>query len=462
MRLQKLHPESSSSSSITVSKPPPTMFYETLYVHDAKAAALQPTLPYRAAAPAKSASRGNNNNNTVLRVPKPQAQRPKPFDPDDLTRRLHVVLAEQKAHAERKKRARAALDAERQANAAAVARNASVLHPGQRGIPMGPTVPSTQIQKNEATASRSRIPSAPRDANQDVPKTERLHRAGLRNSTSSSSNRNSEDTPPSNYRHIPQVAASQFARTTTTETVTEKHLVHRLSRQAIKFHTQSPNAPAGRVPDLAPAEQTKALRRAQSMRERQFDRNQFQQPHILATTAEVDERVATTAPHTFQEYLHSKSLDAFDEPSKEMRRRSMGAILGMMISREAETAELSQTSSENHSAPNHSDLVAANPDEHRVDWTQSDEAAILQQRKQQQQQQSHSHLPQQSQKSATGPNVLRKSESKWALRTKLGGFSKKSDKLSSPTEEKDAGSLVERPRSPTKAGGLFKDLTNDF
>ncbi|KAL7812495.1 hypothetical protein V8C26DRAFT_406818, partial [Trichoderma gracile] len=363
------------------------MFYETLYVHDAKAAALQPTLPYRAP-PAKSASRSNNNTNNILRVPKPQAQRPKPLDADDLTRRLHVVLAEQKAHAERKKRARAALDAERQANAAAVARNASALHPGQRGIPMGPTVPSTQIQKKEATASKSLIPSAPcRDASQHVPQTERLHRAGLRNSTSSSSNRNSEDTPPSNYRHIPQVAASQFARTTTTETVTEKHLVHKLSRQAIKFHLQGANGAAGRAPDFAPAEQTKALRRAQSMRERQFERNQFQQPHILTTTTEVDERPATTAPHTFQEYLHSRCPDALDEPSKEMRRRSMGAILGMMISRDAETAELSHTSSENYSAANHSDIVPANPDEHRVDWTQSDEAAILQQRKQQQQQQ---------------------------------------------------------------------------
>ncbi|EGR47915.1 uncharacterized protein TRIREDRAFT_108157 [Trichoderma reesei QM6a] len=436
------------------------MFYETLYVHDAKAAALQP-IPYRAA-PAKSASRSNNNNNNnnILRIPKPQAQRPKPFDPDDLTRRLHVVLAEQKAHAERKKRARAALDAERQANAAAVARNASALHPGQRGIPMGPTAPSTQIQKKEATASKSLIPTAPRDAGQDAPKTktERLHRAGLRNSTSSSSNRNSEDTPPSNYRHIPQVAASQFARTTTTETVTEKHLVHKLSRQAIKSHVQGPNAAAGRASDFVPAEQTKALRRAQSMRERQYERNQFQQPHILAATAEVDERPATTAPHNFKEYLHHKSLDALDEPSKEMRRRSMGAILGMMISRDAETAELSHTSSENYSAANHSDTGPANPDEHRVDWTQSDEAAILRQQKQQQQQQQqqlHSQQPQQSQKSAAGPNVLRKSESKWALRTKLGGFTKKADKLSSPTEEKDAESLAERPKSPTKSGGLF-------
>ena len=122
---------------------------------------------------------------------------------------------------------------------------------------------------------------------------------------------------------------------------------------------------------------------------------------------------------------------------------------------DAETAELSHTSSENQSAPSHSDILPANPDEHRVDWTQSDEAAILQQKQQQQQQQeSHPQLPQQSQKSTSGPNVLRKAESKWALRTRLGSFSKKGDKLPSPTEEKDVGS-PERPKSPTKAGGLF-------
>ncbi|KAL6861050.1 hypothetical protein J3F83DRAFT_230541 [Trichoderma novae-zelandiae] len=448
MRLQKLHPESSCiigapSITLTAHQKAPAMFYETLYVHDAKAAARQP-LPYRAA-PAKSASRSN-----ILQVPKPQPQRPKPLDAEDLTRRLHVVLAEQRAHGERKKRARAALEAERQENAAAAARNPSALHPGQRGIAMGPTVASTQIQKKEATASKSHVRNAPRDSNQDVSRTERLHRAGMRNSTSSSSNRNSEDTPPSTYRHVPQVAASQFARTTTTETVTEKHLVHKLSRQAIKFHMQGPNAAAGRAADLAPAEQTKALRRAQSMRERQYERNQFQHTHSLATTTEVDERPATTAPHTFQEYLQSKCPDALDEPSREIRRRSMGAVLGMMIPRDTETAELSHTSSENHSAANHSDTLPVNPDEHRVDWTQSDEAAVLPpQQKQQQQQQ------QQSQKSAAGPNVLRKAESKWALRTRLGSFSKKGDKLSSPTEEQDAESLAERPKSPIKAGGLF-------
>lgn len=185
------------------------MFYETLYAHDAKMAAHQP-MPHRVAA--KSSSRNNHAS-------KPQSQRLKALDADDLTRRLYVVLAEQKAQAERKKRARAAVEAERQANAAAVARNANVLHPGQHGIPLGPTVASTQIQKREATAAKSHVRNAPRDSNEYPPKAEKLQKAGMKNSTSSSSNRNSEDAPPpSNYRHVPQVAASQFARTTTTET----------------------------------------------------------------------------------------------------------------------------------------------------------------------------------------------------------------------------------------------------
>ncbi|KAL7906767.1 hypothetical protein GGI35DRAFT_482158 [Trichoderma velutinum] len=417
------------------------MFYETLYVHDAKMAAHQP-MPHRAAA--KTSSRNN--------ALKPQSQRLKALDADDLTRRLYVVLAEQKAQAERKKRARAAVEAERQANAAVV-RNANALHPGQHGIPLGPTVASTQIQKREATAAKSHARNAPRDSNEYPPKAEKLHKAGMKNSTSSSSNRNSEDAPPSNYRHVPQVAASQFARTTTTETVTEKHLVHKLSRQAVKFHMQGPNAMV--ATDLTPSEQNKALRRVQSMRERQYERNQFQNTHSLTTTTEVDERSASTAPHTFQEYLKSKSLDPLDETNKETRRRSMGAILGMMVPADAETSARSMSSLDNQS-----DTVPVNPDEHRVDWTQSDEAAnLLQQRQQQQQQQQQQQAQQphqqQPQKSAAGHGVLRKADSKWALRTKLGSFSKKGDKLSSPTEEKDGEPFTETPKSPTKTGGLF-------
>ncbi|KAL7933488.1 hypothetical protein V8C35DRAFT_56517 [Trichoderma chlorosporum] len=416
------------------------MFYESLYVHDAKMAAHQP-MPHRAATKATA-------RNFVL---KPPSQRPKPLDADDLTRRLYVVLAEQKASAERKKRARAAVEAERQANAAAVARNANALHPGQHGIPLGPTVASTQIQKKEATAAtaaKSHVKVGPRDSNEHPHKAEKLHKAGMKNSTSSSSNRNSEDTPPSNYRHIPQVAASQFARTTTTETVTEKHLVHKLSRQAVKFHMQGPNAMVSS--DLAPSEQNKALRRVQSMRERQYERNQFQHTHTLTTTTEVDEKLAAAAPHTFQEYLRSRSPDPLDVANKEMRRRSVGAILGMMAPPDAESAERSMSSFENQS-----DTLPANPDEHRVDWTQSDEAVTLLQQRQQQQQ-SHQQ-PQQPppQKSTAGQNVLRKAESKWALRTRLGSFSKKGDKLSSPTEDKDTEPLTETPKSPTKTGGLF-------
>lgn len=455
MRLQQLHIHTSSSNTGATAqtsrqKPPHAsapsfaMFYETLYAHDAKMAAHQP-MPHRAAA--KASSRNNHAS-------KPQSQRLKALDADDLTRRLYVVLAEQKAQAERKKRARAAVEAERQANAAAVARNANVLHPGQHGIPLGPTVASTQIHKREATAAKSHVRNAaPRDSNEYPTKAEKLHKAGMKNSTSSSSNRNSEDAPPpSNYRHVPQVAASQFARTTTTETVTEKHLVHKLSRQAVKFHMQGPNAMV--ATDLPPSEQSKALRRVQSMRERQYERNQFQHTHSLAATAEIDERPASTAPHTFQEYLKSKSLDTQDETNKETRRRSMGALIGMMMPADAETAERSMSSLDNQS-----DTVPVNPDEHRVDWTQSDEAAILLQQRQQQPPPPSQPQPQpqqQTQKSAVGHGVLRKAESKWALRTKLGSFSKKGDKLSSPTEEKDTEPLAETPKSPTtKTGGLF-------
>lgn len=418
------------------------MFYETHYVHDVKMAAHQP-MPYRG--PVKGSSRNQASK---------QSRQSKALDPEDLTRRLQVVLAEQKAIAERKKRARAAVEAERQANAAAAARNASVLHPGQHGIPLGPTAPSTFIQKKQVTASKSHGKLMSRDSSEHAPKAEKLQKVGRKDSTSSSSNRNSEDAAPSNYRHVPQYAASQFARTTTTETVTEKHLLHKLSRQAMKFHMQGPNAMASMAAsDLTPSEQNKALRRVQSMRERQYERNQFQHNHTLATTAEIDEKPASSAlAHTFQEYCKSK-----DEPDKVLRRRSVGAILGMMISADPEPVRASLSSAENQSVANHSDVLPVNADEHRVDWTQSDEAATLQQQQQQKQQpQQQPQQPQQPIKATTSQNALRKSESRWALRTKLGNLGKKSDKLSSPTEEKDEESPVESPKSPlAKAGGLF-------
>lgn len=418
------------------------MFYETHYVHDVKVAAHQP-MPYRG--PVKGSSRNQAAK---------QSRQSKALDPEDLTRRLQVVLAEQKAVAERKKRARAAVEAERQANAAAAARNASVLHPGQHGIPLGPTAPSTFIQKKQITASKSHGKLISRDSSEHAPKAEKLQKVGRKNSTSSSSNRNSEDAAPSNYRHVPQFAASQFARTTTVETVTEKHLLHKLSKQAMKFHMEGPNAMASMAAsDLTPSEQNKALRRVQSMRERQYERNQFQHNHTLATTAEIDEKPASSAiAHTFQEHRKSK-----DEPDKVLRRRSVGAILGMMISADPEPARASLSSAETQSVANHSDVLPANAEEHRVDWTQSDEAAILQQQQQHKQQpQQQLQQPQQPIKANASQNALRRSESRWALRTKLGNLGKKSDKLSSPTEEKDEESAVESPKSPlAKAGGIF-------
>lgn len=412
------------------------MFYETHYVHEAKMAAHQ-SMPYRG--PGKGSSRAQASK---------QPRQSKAFDPEDLTRRLQIVLAEQKAVAEKKKRARAAVEAERQANAAAAARNASGLHPGQDGIPLGPTAPSTSIQKKQVTASKSHGKLTSRESGEQAPtKAGKLQKIGSKNSTSSSSNNgNSEDAAPSSYRHVPQFAASQFARTTTAETVTEKHLLHKLSRQAMKFHMQGPNAMASMAAsDLAPSEQNKALRRVQSMREREYERNRFQHSHTLATTAEIDEKPASPATaHAFQEYRKSK-----EDPSKVLRRRSVGAILGMMISSDLDPARASLSSAENQSDAGHSDVVPINAEEHRVDWTQSDQVAMLPQRQKQQ--------PQQPVQATTSQNTLRKSESRWALRTKLGHFGKKSDKLSSPTEERDEESpTAESPKSPlAKAGGLF-------
>ncbi|KAK5998011.1 hypothetical protein PT974_00380 [Cladobotryum mycophilum] len=337
-----------------------------------------------------------------LKKPKPSSSHPRPFDPEELTRRLYVVQAEQKAFAERKRRARAAVEAERESRQAAHARaQRAQQHHLPRGRPPEP-----------AEKPRREPPSKPSPGA-------------------------SEDESPTSYRHVPQVAASQFARTTTVESPTDKHLVHKLSRQALKFHMESPNTMAATSAGTSPFEQTKALKRAQSFRERQYERNQFQHTQTLAATAEVDENLLSRSlpRNTFQDYFKPKGLE--QDEGRNVRRKSTGDMLNKIAAALEPPVDLMPGHSPIDTQPtlDHCEVVV-NPDEHRVDWTQSDEIV---------------NQP----KPAATHHHLRKAESKWALKTRLGSFSKhKGDKLASPIEEKEKESspVVESPKSPTKLG----------
>lgn len=346
------------------------------------------------------------------------------------------MLAEQKAYAERKKRGRT--EAERKSRK-----------------PTSKTVPATEEVKKEGqdgkhTGGAKEAPhssSGPRLRNKDSSqesgqaKKERLHRPESK-ASSDSSNKDGEDASPTSYHHIPQVAASQFTRTTTVESLTEKALVHKLSKKAMKFHMDGPNASramAETFDGMAPNEKTKALLRAQALRERQYERNQFQHTPTLTATEEVDEKASRlTQRHTFQ--AHLKPIDHENDSSKEARRRSTGSMLGKMAPATQEPAPMHPgiALSDTQSSCDHCE-VAADPNEHRVDWTQSDEAANL--------------------AKPTSPPQLRKPESKWTLRGRLGGFNKhaKDDKVNKPVPLSGLNELeaaAELSRSP-KIGGFF-------
>lgn len=315
---------------------------------------------------------------------KPRSQKPVPFDPEDLTKRLYVVLAEQKAHADKKHR-RAKIDTDGHAKRAPPATDSKTVKTATKDRSKGDeSHGSTRARKDSAG--------------------ETLHRTA--------STGEGEDGSAAAYRHVPQVAASQFTRTTTVETVSEKAVAHKLSMAAMKFHRDGPNASremTAVTAQTAPNQQTRALRRVQSQRERQYERNQFQHPAILESSPEVDDQQTRRAQrHTFEAHLKTKGLDPDDDMAA--RRRSTGSNLGTVDA----SGLLGPVKT--HDTCDSYDM-SGNPEEHRVDWTQSDEVA--------------------GQPLPVVLPILRKPESKWTLRGRLGSFNKhgKDDKGLSPPAE---------------------------
>ncbi|POR32317.1 Uncharacterized protein TPAR_07480 [Tolypocladium paradoxum] len=345
-----------------------------------------------------------------------------PIDPNELTRRLYIVIAEQKAQSERKKRARA--EAERRA----------------RHCPSGADTGRDKVEDaTPFTAVREKSPNLPtqqqknNDKHDGEPQKAKAERTASKTSTGSG-HKEGEDGHPSTYRHVPQVAALQFARTTTVESPTNRLLVHKLSKKAVKFHMEAPNANSeicAAGPNASPFEQAQALRRAQSMRGRQYERNQFHHMPTLETTAELDEKQAHLHyRHTFETHFKVKGVDL--EGKKDVRRRSTGSILGRMEHPLVGSFEIPAGSIPVQRRE--SDEVAVDPSEHhRVDWTQSDEARAP-------------PVP-----NATSPPPLRKPESRWTLRGRLGSRTKHSKHHKPPTSPDEKRAPQELPKSP-KAG----------
>jgi hypothetical protein len=225
--------------------------------------------------------------------------------------------------------------------------------------------------------------------------------------------------PSEPYHHVPQEAAKQFTRTTTVENRHNSDLVHKLSKQALKFHTQGlrvvpPGAGASAgsggasEPALSPVEFTRALQQNQSQRERLLERNQFQRTRILEEAARLDHdaqlspRSSSTTTnnnkHTFEHEL-ARILPGVgtNQSSKHTRRNSTGNTDPFSTTnpnnnphhlddayahhRHSLIAPIQLPTLDEHTTtitattPPPEDLSRFPPaDRTRVDWTQSDES----------------------------------------------------------------------------------------
>jgi hypothetical protein len=378
-----------------------------------------------------------------------------PFDPDDLTRRLLKVQTDQRAYAERKRRAR--VEAERQVKegAAGVSFKEQPVGASSKEQLAGASPQAQGKEKEKATRAkgsgsavaasgessssraikerpanvklhmRSRVSHA--DLARSRGSSEKAHRKASKIDLSSSTAKPApKPTPKSTtddgvpYHHVPQVAAAQFVRTTTTDCATDKKLVHKLSKKALDFHLKGPQAATGAS---ASNHELTQLRKAQSYRDRLYERNQFQHTQILEAAAEVDEDrgVKTQHRHTIEGQLGKRSSDRH-EHHRHVRRKSTGNLFP------TEDSELESV------AVDPLDPAAEEDSDPRVDWSQSDEKRN---------------------KSRQGISpLLRKADSIWALRGRLGSLTKhgREDKSTASTVNNDTTSPADAPPKSPKAG----------
>ncbi|EEY21043.1 predicted protein [Verticillium alfalfae VaMs.102] len=128
--------------------------------------------------------------------PSQQPSQPVPFDPEDLSRRLSIVLAQQKAHAERRR----------------TPKTDSARHP--KPALSHPAASSSHPQDAFSAGAVAKKSSQPPTAAKAIDST----------------------SPPlqdENGSYIPRVAATQFARTTTAADMAHQDLAHMFSRRAI-------------------------------------------------------------------------------------------------------------------------------------------------------------------------------------------------------------------------------------
>jgi len=369
------------------------------------------------------------------------------FDPEELSRRLYLVLAEQKEHAERKRKAREASTSTGY-NKPSSSSNRRRDGAGRRdgGQASSSTGSHTQHQQPATTDLISELKRCSLNKR-------RGSKLGLNTTslTQSGSDPNSASAgeagaSPSEYHHVPSQAARQFARTTTVDVMRDSNQIHTLSKRALKYHLEAGRTTkqGGGETAVNPAELAKVLRYNLAQRDKALERNQFQHSRALEEAVqkvqerEREERAKNPLrdAHTFegelsriappdyvQQHLHpNKALkrntiavpsasrssaaagfSADDDLLEDsVRRRSL--ILMEQPTLEAVTEDVNAQIEE--------EAARFSAHEHRaVDWTQSDEVP---------------HRRRNSSQGNSRPKLLlapllRKADSILGMRGKLGG-----------------------------------------
>ncbi|KAK6069063.1 hypothetical protein SCUP515_09268 [Seiridium cupressi] len=186
--------------------------------------------------------------------------------------------------------------------------------------------------------------------------------------------------------YVPQQAASQFARTATAQGLKDKSRFHELSYGALKMHTvghAGDNLALGAA--KTPAGQGRALRKVQSERERLHDRNQFQNTRILNESEEAEamrrSKQRQTIPNEhMKDVIAARSFNMRHSVQCNERETTRIVELDECVSGETVTYPIVHPV---------------------VDWTQSDE---IQERR----------------RGMRSPLLLRKADSLWGLKERLG------------------------------------------
>lgn len=384
------------------------MHYNMNYAYDFKAT----QLVHR---PAK-------NKTADPRPPKPKPAPPRRgLDPDELTRRLQFVIAERKAHDDRRYRPR-------------------VVPSPRKPFRTQETSEAKSLRRRTAaldtsSSSKDKSRSKGSDHPHHAENNSLAARFRRRASKAALDEQLSTDPAASEGPYVPRVAASQFADTTIGDSPPDKAQIHRLSRAALKYHMDGVNGDAQVVstaaPGAAPIEQARALRRAQTLREKNYDRNQFQ---AAASTSMPDhwDPAMQAAPLLGRRRSILTAHAAEEKQLRASRRRSTGSVL---------SADPALRYAVLLPPPmNPTDLATVAEAHHRVDWTQSDEVAAAAA--------VSSSSPPRRPKSAS-PAHSTKGESKWKLRGRLNSFHRnKEEKSPSPPQPPAADDVEAAPKSP--------------